>query len=190
MYNPNSLEEERLSWRSVVYYNIVRPVRRIFEAFEAFGDADSDVEMSAEDSDDAHSSTSATDKQMQLLKLRLSPLLETESRLESRIAGGVPVASSNKGNIFVRSGWQARSMFKPRSQPRTSFTGQRGSFETTSRKSEDSGMVILGEKDAVLEETANILAACKDDVRELWNHSVVRRLREKRKLKLEEWAEL
>ena len=189
MYNPNSLEEERLSWRSVVYYNIVRPVRRIFEAYEAFGDADSDVEMSTE-SDEAQASASGTDKEMQLMKLRLAPLLETEPRLEARIAGGVPIASSGKGNIFVRSGWQARSMFKSRSQSRTSFTGQRSSFETSSRKSEDSAMVIVGEKDMVLEETANILNACKDDVRELWNHPAVKRLRDKRKLKLEEWAEL
>ncbi|KAJ3520875.1 hypothetical protein NM688_g9097 [Phlebia brevispora] len=190
MYNPTSLEEERLSWRSVVYYNIVRPVRRIFETYETFGDIDPDAEPMSEDFDDVQSTMSATDKQMQSLKLRLAPLLETEERLADRIAGGVVSASTGKGNLFVRSGWQARAMFKSRIQPRSSFTGQRSSLENVDpRRSEDSGMVIIGEKDGLLEETADLLNACQDDVRELWNHAAVRRLREKRKLKLEEWAE-
>ena len=206
MYNPNSLEEERLSWRSVVYYNIVRPVRRIFEVYEAYGDLESDGESTMDGFSNTPESSqvvatdgqsersvpsSPTDRHMHLLKLRLSPLLDTEPRLEARISGGSPVTSSGKGNLFVRSGWQARTMFKSRFQSRTSFTGQRSSLENVApRRSEDSGMVILGEKDAVLEEIATILHACRDDIQELWGHAVVRRLREKRKLRLEEWAEL
>ena len=140
---------------------------------------------------DQQATLSVTDKQMQLLKLRLSPLLETESRLEARIAGGSPVTSPGKGNLFVRSGWQARAIFKSRFQSRPSFTGQRSSLENAGpRRSEDSGMVIVSDRDSILEDTASILDACKDDIHELWTHPVIRRLREKRKLRLEEWAEL
>ena len=204
MYNPNSLEEERASWRCVVYYNIVRALRRIFEVYDAYGEPDDEPESAygtpessagPSNSQGSHSeqslASSTIDKQMQLLKLRLSPLLDTESRLEARICGGSPVSLPDKGSLFVRSGWQARSMFKSRFQQRTSFTGQRSSLENGApRTSEDSGMIMVGEKDTVLEETANILNASKEDVKELWAHPSVRKLREKRKLRLEEWAEL
>lgn len=42
MYNPTSLEEERLSWRAVIYYNITRPVRRILEALDAYNEVEED----------------------------------------------------------------------------------------------------------------------------------------------------
>lgn len=42
MYNPTSLEEERLSWRTVIYYNITRPVRRILEALDSYSEVEED----------------------------------------------------------------------------------------------------------------------------------------------------
>lgn len=42
MYNPDSLDEERLSWRTVIYYNITRPVRRILEALDSYSESDED----------------------------------------------------------------------------------------------------------------------------------------------------
>ena len=42
MYNPTGLDEERLSWRTVIFFNIARPVRRILDALDAYGDGDDD----------------------------------------------------------------------------------------------------------------------------------------------------
>ena len=47
----------------------------------------------------------------------------------------------------------------------------------------------MEEKDQLAEEVSKILIECQDDVRELWQHPLVQRLRARRKLKLEEWAE-
>ncbi|PSR78994.1 hypothetical protein PHLCEN_2v7181 [Hermanssonia centrifuga] len=201
MYSPNSLEEERLSWRSVIYYNIARPVRRIFEVIDTYGDGDSDDDSTAEEHQEhkgppsesslSGDQVSSSDKQLASLRLRLSPLLSAESSLSDRLSGGTPVSGgTSKGNLFVRSGWQARALLKSKFRDRSSFTGQRSSLENAMpRKSEDSGMVI-GEKDQLIEEVANILYACQDDIKELWDHTTVRSLRETRKLRLEEWAEL
>ena len=88
MYNPNSLEDERASWRCVVYCNIVRALRRIFEVYDAYGDmGDDDPEStygtpessagpSSQGSQSQHSlALSTADKQMQLF--RLQPLYQT-----------------------------------------------------------------------------------------------------------------
>ncbi|KAI0956111.1 hypothetical protein AcV7_006604 [Taiwanofungus camphoratus] len=206
MYNPTSLEEERLSWRVVIYYNIVRPVLRILEALDLYGDGDSDDEAtpSPEPSPPSPSPSPSTDNQLAVLRLRLSPLLSIESSLASRLSGGVSVSGSGKGSVMVRSGWQARTFGlafgrgrdRRGSQGRFSFTGQRSSLENTPEEARD---VSAGqkqpspepgvEKDKLVEEAATILSTCKDDVLELWEHPVVKKLRDRRKLRLDEWAE-
>ncbi|KAI0346526.1 G-protein alpha subunit [Trametopsis cervina] len=198
MYNPTSLEEERLSWRPVVYYNIVRPVRRIFEVIDAYSELDSDDEnlvdgvMGTPDSDglgstSGHSIDSSTsERQLSTLRLRLSPLLSTEPALAERLSGGNPAAAAGvKGNIFVRSGWQLLAKSK---RDRPSISG-RTSLDAVPRRSEESGKNPTSEPDKLIEEAAAILSACKDDIRELWEHPAIQNLREKRRLRLEEWAE-
>ncbi|KAI0084041.1 G-protein alpha subunit [Irpex rosettiformis] len=193
MYNPNSLEEERLSWRPVVYYNIVRPIRRIFEVVDAYAELDYDdpesvigtpdsVGIGSSSGDHSIDSTTA-EREISTLRLRLSPLLTTEASLAERLSGGnAAAAPSAKGNLLVRSGWQLLGKGK---RDRTSYGG-RNSLDAAPRRSDDSGKA---DTDKLIEEVAAILSACKDDVRELWEHHHVRKLREKRRLRLEEWAE-
>ena len=210
MYNPTSLEEERLSWRAVIYYNITRPIRRIFEALDAFGDSDDDdehdaipsriiastsdltqlsPELVASSSSSPPILPSAEEAQLASLRSRLAPLLAAESSLAERLSGGLDVSGSGKGNVFVRSGWQARSLGlsfgRSRSRgdslngSRPSISGQRSSFDRSN-----------GAKDVLIEEVARLVDQSKEDIQELWHHPAVRRLRARRKLRLEEWAEL
>lgn len=140
------------------------------------------------------------DQQLSALRLRLAPLVQLESQLANRL-GGVSVIGSGKGSVMVRSGWQSRTFGitfgKTRertssSRGRFSFSGQRSALEngTSERKSSESDVSDAEpEKDQLIEDVARVLNACKDDVRELWQHPAVKRLRENRKLRLEEWAE-
>lgn len=201
MYSPGTLEEERLSWRPVVYYNIVRPIRRIFEVVDAYAELDYDEMNSFDgpggtpDSTGASSSStgdhsidsSSVERELSTLRLRLSPLLATEPSLAERLSGGNPSAApSAKGNLLVRSGWQLLGKAK---RDRSSYGG-RTSLDAAPRRSEDSSRSSSHADDKLIEEVTSILSACKDDVRELWEHPHVRKLREKRRLRLEEWAEL
>ena len=231
IYNPTSLDEERLSWRVVIQYNIVRPVLRILEALDLYAEGDSDEDIAekmnlaygtpesriaaSEKSEKLGRSTEASasretlqpspspsmDQQLSTLRLRLAPLVQLESQLANRL-GGVSVIGSGKGSVMVRSGWQARTFGitfgKTRertssSRGRFSFTGQRSTLENgaSERKSSDTDVSEHAEpeKDQLVEDVARVLSACKDDVRELWQHPAVKRLRENRKLRLEEWAE-
>ncbi|EMD31361.1 heterotrimeric G-protein alpha subunit [Gelatoporia subvermispora B] len=208
MYNPNSLEEERLSWRTVIYYNIARPVRRILDTLDLYGD-EPDL-----DDDDAFTAISGSpgsrlagsgqsfepsssfspasaDTQLAALRARLSPLLSAELSLAERLSGGVNVSGSGKGSIFVRSGWQARTFGMAFGKARTnsgraSIDQRRPSVDYGGQGADGQGE---SEKDKLAEEVGKILIECQDDVRELWQHPSVQRLRARRKLKLEEWAE-
>lgn len=145
------------------------------------------------------------DQQISLLRLRLSPLTALDSQLADRLSGGVAVSGSGKGSVFVRSGWQSRtfglSFGKARERAnsgrgRFSFTGQRSALENSADASigdpeegELSTELPEVEKDKLVDEAATIIHSCQDDIRELWQHPAVKRLRDNRKLRLDEWAE-
>ncbi|PCH42467.1 G-protein alpha subunit [Wolfiporia cocos MD-104 SS10] len=191
MYNPTSLEEERLSWRVVIYYNIVRPILRILEVLDAYAELEDDEEAAtslAQGADAAPprlspSPSPSADQGLATLRLRLSPLQALEGSLAHRLNGGVAVSGSGKGSVFVRSGWQARAFGLAFGKGRERTVSARGRFSFTGQRSS------LENGDKLVEDTANVLSLCKDDARELWGHPMVKRLRESRKLRLEEWAE-
>lgn len=212
LYNPSSLDEERLSWRSVVFFNIARPVRRILEALESFGDEDDDEEFISEAALNAPSglagasdiaiqkspsaSQTSLEKRLVHLRLRLSPLLTAEASLAERLSGGIDVSGSGKGSVFVRSGWQSRAFgLIGRSRERTS-SGGRFSFSSRSSVDQQRGSEYelqarraQTEEDKFIADFASILNACQADIRELWELPAVRRLRDRRRFKLEEWAD-
>ncbi|EED85956.1 candidate G-protein alpha subunit [Postia placenta Mad-698-R] len=184
IYNPTSLEEERLSWRVVIYYNIVRPVLRILESLDLFAEADSDDDTTTEKTQGNQaprpppSPSPSMDQQISLLRLRLSPLTALDSQLADRLSGGVAVSGSGKGSVFVRSGWQSRTFGLSFGKARERANSGRGRFSFTEV-----------EKDKLVDEAATIIHSCQDDIRELWQHPAVKRLRDNRKLRLDEWAE-
>ncbi|KAI0031203.1 guanine nucleotide-binding protein [Vararia minispora EC-137] len=49
IYNPESLEQERISWRSIVYFNIARSVKHILEVLELYGDSAEDDALESSD---------------------------------------------------------------------------------------------------------------------------------------------
>ncbi|KAJ7745790.1 guanine nucleotide binding protein, alpha subunit [Mycena metata] len=206
MYKPNSIEQERASWRTVIYFNVVHSLKHILTALEAWDDAFED-EPRAQPTGyyEQHSSSSSQSSQgvpplpngmpgvpsrsespaysgrnsrIVALRNRLSPLLATDAPLADRLSGGISVSGSGKGGVFVRSGWQARTVDKALGKMR-SHDDRRGR----------EGYMPEDDGDILLQEVGRMLSALKDDVRELWAHPTVKGLIMKRKLKLDEWSE-
>ncbi|KZT29596.1 G-protein alpha subunit [Neolentinus lepideus HHB14362 ss-1] len=207
MYNPASLERERLSWRTVVYLNVARSIKRILDTLEAYddtfeagapGESEGDGAESASGSPSggsilhsnysgssqshlprSKSATPATEFQRQIanLRLRLGPLVAAETGLGDRLSGGVTVSGSGKGSVYVRSGWQTRTILGCR----------HGRASIDSRNAELNVDELV--KDELVQDVAKMLDASKDDIQELWEHPTVRRMIAGRKLRLEEWAE-
>lgn len=209
MYSPDSLDQERSSWRTVIYFNVARSVKRILENLDSHGDqCDGEVlEGPAYDSvaskqtledllrpdaaDDPPPQTSSraysspippalteSQKQIATLRLRLSPLVAAENTLADRLSGGVRVSGSGRDSVFVRHGWQLRSATRNTSHSR----GASGALATPPM-----GIANISE---VVEEVGRILDASKEDVKALWRSDIVQKMIRRRRLRLDEWAEL
>ncbi|KAN0132833.1 Guanine nucleotide binding protein (G-protein), alpha subunit [Lactarius tabidus] len=203
MYSPDSLDQERASWRTVVYFNVARSIKRILDILESHGDIfDDDTpdrpdtaaydsvnskltfdDQDATDGPSTHSypSSVVTESQRQIatLRLRLSPLVAAEYTLADKLSGGVHVSGSGKGGVFVRDGWQSRST------TRNSFSRSRAA-STPNYSLPNLDAVNVAE---AVEEVCRILDASKEDVKTLWRSEVVQKMIKCRRLRLEEWAE-
>ncbi|TRM64319.1 guanine nucleotide binding protein, alpha subunit [Schizophyllum amplum] len=221
MYRPHSIDDERSSWRTVIYYNVVHSLRHIITSLEQLDDnaentqfddgasvysrhpnnidayASPSSSLSKPSSLNGHASSisgvplspgtppplSSRDPRMvqiAYLRRRLAPLISTDNALADRLSGGINVAGPGKGGVLVRSGWQARTienaLNKAKWARRVSSDG----------KTRDSFDVV---HDSLVLEVGRMLDICKEDIKTLWSHPVVKTLITKRKLKLDEWSE-
>ena len=208
MYKPNSIDQERLSWRTVIYFNVVRSIKHILTTLEQWDDVVDDDEnpaledlasnghaiasssMMDVDANGAQSSSNASAgpanigaMQIANLRRRLAPLVEMDSQLADRLSGGISVSGSGKGGVYVRSGWQARTIENAIGKLKNKRPN------TSSEKTRESVSSELP-PDAMVEEVARLLEAKEEDIHELWGHSTVKHMIAKRRLKLDEWSEL
>lgn len=133
--------------------------------------------------------SNAAKTELATLKLRLSPIAAAEAGLAERLSGGVQVSELAKrrgGGVYVRSGWQSTARFAGRKR-RADGESAEDNRNAESASEQKSRRDPLEEE---LDRIASMLSACKDDVKELWRHPVVKVLIEKRKLRLQESAEL
>lgn len=206
-YAPATLEEERDSWRAVVYFNVVRNIKRILQALDALnlGPAGArpstsaaeieeelqavaditevDVDNSKGESEAPMAQLSnAAKTELATLKLRLSPLLTAEASLADRLSGGVQVGALAKrrgGGVYVRNGWQTTLQVSGKKRRRDESVGANDELEN--------GTDPVQEE---LDKIQRMLEACREDVKALWAHQVVRTMISKRRLRLQESAEL
>ncbi|KAI6118195.1 guanine nucleotide binding protein, alpha subunit [Pisolithus sp. B1] len=157
---------ERLSWRTVVYLNLVRNIVEVLDilvqAMEAKGNgrrstssadaADSDRERRSQSS---NNSNKFSDK-YSLLKLRLAPLRSVLTDLEDALD-------------LAR--WKFPSPSSPTSERRMP---ERDGPSSPKMPREDH------------DEVTDILLACKDDMKNLWEDSLVQELLSQRKVRIED----
>lgn len=130
------------------------------------------------------------------LKLRLSPVVAAESTLANRLTGGISVAGSGKGSVFVRKGWQFGGKFGAKRRSRQSMGSITAPNQIEAgRRSMDSDLSVARSdrqhevSDELVEEIAQILEASHEDIRVLWQSDAVQKLISRRRLRMEEWAE-
>ncbi|KAJ7859136.1 guanine nucleotide-binding protein [Mycena olivaceomarginata] len=176
MYKPNSIEQERASWRTVIYFNVVHSLKHILTTLEAWDDSFEDDPRAPQPTgyyDQASSSS------------QIPPVPTAPSRAESPAFGGrnnrivslrnrITVSGSGKGGVFSRTIDKALSKGL-----------KKASNESRGRE----GYIHEDDGDILLQDVGRMLSALKDDVRELWAHPTVKGLIMKRKLKLDEWSE-
>ncbi|KAG9315015.1 guanine nucleotide binding protein, alpha subunit [Chiua virens] len=219
MYSPASLESERMSWRTVVYFNVVRSIQKILVTLEVWDDVDDgsdsqsmlerqelgqddspisgasrasfvglDVGVVSANADPLGSAPSSPTKStISDLRHRLLSLVNLEPQLGDRLSGGIPLSGSGKGDIYVRSGWQARTIHT--GQKLIGRRSKRPETVSAELAIERPGTAMSTNPDALVDEVAAMLEQSREDIMTLWEHPIVRALISKRKLKLDEWSE-
>ncbi|GLB40245.1 putative guanine nucleotide-binding protein [Lyophyllum shimeji] len=222
MYKPNSLDQERISWKTVIYFNVVHSLKHILNTLEAWDDTlDEDPIEDAESISQPKSRVNGIAQQpspsaslmtassmpsgltsspawsngsshtlnvsrepgavqISNLRRRLTPLMATDAPLADRLSGGITVSGSGKGSVYVRNGWQARTI-------ENALGRRKLSHETEVKKSLESS--YDSGQDILVQDVGRMLAAAKDDIKDLWSHPTVKGLIARRKLKLDEWSE-
>ncbi|KAG6867908.1 hypothetical protein C0993_009606 [Termitomyces sp. T159_Od127] len=219
MYKPSSIDQERVSWKTVIYFNVVHSLKHILATLEAWDDTldDESLEdssslapnklrtndnvqqpspsvslmsastalsaLSASPASTVNSTrqTSVLREQIGNLRRRLTSLIATDAPLADRLSGGLSFSGSGKGGVYVRSGWQARTI-------ENAFGRLRPNYEIESKKNRGA-YYDLGQ-DVLVQDVGRMLSNAKDDIKELWGHPTVKGLITRRKLKLDEWSEL
>ncbi|KAF9036239.1 guanine nucleotide binding protein, alpha subunit [Panaeolus papilionaceus] len=227
MYKPNSLDQERSSWKTVIYFNVVHTLKHILTTLEAWDDVlddddtlddttsistkklvrggisdqpspsaslISDAAMQSSPASLARSEASGSGnhsvsskesgaQQIASLRRKLSPIVAAEEQLADRLSGGISVSGSGKGGVYVRSGWQARTIENALGKIKTKRPST-----ATDKKPRDSASQDIP-PDPLVEEVGRMLEVSETDIRALWDHPTVRGMIAKRRLKLDEWSE-
>ncbi|KAJ3573157.1 hypothetical protein NP233_g2613 [Leucocoprinus birnbaumii] len=160
-YAKKSLEGERPCWKPVVYFNIIKAVRLVFNEL--------DYQFSTQGRENQEAPKAIQD-QIAELRTKLLPLTALEDSLASHLSGGVTIGSGGRAGAFVRSGWQ-------------SLVGGRGSTQNDIRT-----MEAIARTAEVSSIAAKILASTAKEVQALWAHPSVKLLVHNRKVRLEDSA--
>jgi hypothetical protein len=229
MYRPNSIDQERISWKTVIYFNVVHSLKHILTTLEAWDDTlddESENDDSTSISPNKHRPNGISEQpspstslmnssslpsgsgasparpgssgsipqhnldnskepssiQIGNLRRRLSPLVSSDAQLADRLSGGITVSGSGKGGVYVRSGWQARTIENALGRIKTKR-------EEEAKKARESLSQDVA-PDILVQDVGRMLSQSKGDIKELWGHPTVRGLIARRKLKLDEWSEL
>ncbi|KAH9987286.1 G-alpha-domain-containing protein [Russula compacta] len=214
MYSPDTLDQERYSWRTVVYFNVARSVKRILEVLESYGDIFDEnavvegpphdsvaskrtledllrqdiTEDSSSPTPHSHSSPvspAVTETQKQIATLRL--------RLSPLVAAESTLADRLSGGVRVSGSGKGsvyvRHGWQVRSTARNPSSASRSratSGVLAGSAIESGNSVNISE---IVEEVGRILDASKEDVKTLWRSEIVQKMIKRRRLRLDEWAE-
>ncbi|KAL4073674.1 guanine nucleotide binding protein, alpha subunit, partial [Scleroderma citrinum] len=204
LYTPSAFRAERILWRSVIQLNIVRSVRTILDAVSsARPPLPVDTQSPNEDSED---DPLYVPHELELLKLRLSPLHHVEALLIAKLIPPsqddtwAPIASSSTSGAPVITPYHHHhpayhhrpdQRWRPSQEVfvRPSATSWKGAlaksfpFPASARpNSIDDNTSTATSRD----EAQQVLHACCGDVIALWRDHFVREVLRKRKIRLEE----
>lgn len=185
---------ERLSWRTVIYLNLVRNVVEVLDllvqAMEANGGRRSTSSADTPESDRERRSQSSTTKfpdKYSLLKLRLAPLRSVLTDLERRVGPGSQEVYSS-------------SSISPTSEKRMPF-GREGGGGVGNIGSSNNGWKSSGKgrpstregrnsslqmRKGDYDEVTDILLACKEDMKSLWEDPLVQEILSQRRVRIED----
>ncbi|KAI0697286.1 G-protein alpha subunit [Cytidiella melzeri] len=187
-YASQTLDRERPSWRPIVYSNVLKALRMLFDELDrqySLSSAPaprspvcavveptpgiSSFSASSSNSSSTVVGNSTWPPDLHELQAALGPLIAYEDALASEVSGGISVSGGRTG-VYVRAGWQ--TLISPnRAWPLADIRGA----------------VVGGPSDAVTL-VAQLLHETMPEIEEFWRHPAVTKLLSLNKVRLEESA--
>ncbi|KAI6021684.1 guanine nucleotide binding protein, alpha subunit [Pisolithus microcarpus] len=192
LYTPSAFRAERILWRSVIQLNVVRSVRTILDAVSTVRPPPpppSDTQSPAEESDD---DAPSVPHDIDLLKMRLSPLHHVEALLIAKLIppsqddSWAPMTPSSAGGTLVSPFHYPAYYHRPDHRwhhPQESVLAKSFPCATSGRPNSIDDASSTG---VTRDEAQQVLHACCGDIVSLWNDHFVRQLLTTRKIRLEE----
>ena len=185
--------EHRAAWRLVIFFNLIRTVIHVLDVLlremsisdTERGSPDSDYTSGSSDREPSPHVFSFTDKH-RLLKLRLAPLRRVQTDLEKRLGPGThEVYTSDPAAVVLPEG-------KTRELGVISRNGWKSVFEKLrpAREGESCSEPIQKRRDEENYEIADILVGCKQDMKSLWEDTVVQQILTHHKAHIEDSPDL
>lgn len=206
LYTPSAFRAERILWRSVIQLNIVRSVRTILDAISSVPPPPvaTDPQSPNEDSEE---DPPYIPHELELVKLRLSPLHHVEALLIAKLIppsqddAWAPIASTSTSGAPIITHYHHHhpayhhrpdQRWRPSQEVfvRPSATSWKGAlaksfpFPTSARPNS-----IDGDSTSTAtsrDEAQQVLNACYGDITALWSDPFVREILRRRKIRLEE----
>ncbi|KAL4065511.1 guanine nucleotide binding protein, alpha subunit [Scleroderma yunnanense] len=188
---------ERMSWRAVIYLNLIRNVIEILDLLvQTMTHADGDsrysgsssatVDLSDYDREHrSHPSYTFTDKH-RLLKIRLAPLRSVLVDLEKRLGPGSQEVYSVSGPPSNPRGTQLQ-LSRSREFGVSSSNGWRSVLDKIRLASKGGNHTNPNKgRDAGHDGVTDVLAGCKEDMKNLWKDPVVKQILAHRRSRIED----
>ena len=196
-YARHEWAEDKVAWRAVIFLNLTRNVINVLDALLR--------EMSLSDGDRGSSQESVSDSDWEpsshthvyrftdkhrLLKLRLAPLRRVQADLEKRLGPGSQEVYSFTPAATV--GKDRKSRARPREFGIISRNGWKSALEQLrpGRENDNFPEPVLRRRDEENYEIADVLFGCKEDMKNLWEDTVVQQILTHRKAHIEDSAGL
>lgn len=203
LYTPSAFRAERILWRSVIQLNVVRSVRTILDAVSTVRPPPpppSDTQSPAEESDD---DAPSVPHDIDLLKMRLSPLHHVEALLIAKLIppsqddSWAPMTPSSAGGTLVSPFHYPAYYHRPDHRwhhPQeifvrpgaTSWKGVLAKSFPCATSGRPNSIDDASSTGVTRDEAQQVLHACCGDIISLWNDHFVRQLLTTRKIRLEE----
>lgn len=128
-----------------------------------------------------------------LLKLRLTPIRGVQKDLERKLGSGafeemgpdaLPAPAMSSAASVVESSVDIEGFSGTRRDPREFFIRSNNTWKDRFRSRSNNGATAQELKE--IEETAGLIAGCKDDMKAVWEDETVRLMLKKRKYRLED----
>ncbi|GLB44538.1 putative G protein alpha subunit [Lyophyllum shimeji] len=197
-YARREWSEERASWRAVIQLNLVRNVNLILDHLtqemggssgysDGHNSDDSELEIQVRKRAKALPPLRFKEKH-RLLKLRLTPLAGVQADLERKLGEASQEVYATPVNVAApfEHATNRRALQEFSINSTNGWKTALDKFRTPRPARPEAGPDPLRKAKEIEDEITEIIASCKDDIKELWEDPVVTEMLNRRKVRLED----